>query len=198
VLLGWAVASQREVPQGRCEAPAFNGTDAGSVGGRAGLLLDSWTAPPLGAAAGGGGVSPTHLACCWFSSGRPIRSVLASRLDPPASASLHQSRAHASRPDCGAASGWMSEPAVVELWVPHRLGSPRKRTPWLSREALSCRWGPGHRRSLSISRTHRSTKALLNRYMVGATGFEPVTSSVSANCREPLCGRPFSQVAVNR
>jgi hypothetical protein len=24
-------------------------------------------------------------------------------------------------------------------------------------------------------------------YMVGATGFEPVTSSVSANNREPLC-----------
>jgi hypothetical protein len=34
--------------------------------------------------------------------------------------------------------------------------------------------------------------------MVGATGFEPVTSSVSANSGEPLCYPPFSQVAVNR
>jgi len=33
---------------------------------------------------------------------------------------------------------------------------------------------------------------------MGATGFEPVTSSVSANSREPLCGRPFSQVAPDR
>ncbi len=30
-------------------------------------------------------------------------------------------------------------------------------------------------------------KALLSRGMVGATGFEPVTSSVSAKHREPLC-----------
>ena len=29
--------------------------------------------------------------------------------------------------------------------------------------------------------------------MVGATGFEPVTSSVSAKHREPLCKTPFSR-----
>jgi hypothetical protein len=34
--------------------------------------------------------------------------------------------------------------------------------------------------------------------LVGATGFEPVTSSVSANHREPLCYTPFSQVASIR
>jgi hypothetical protein len=34
--------------------------------------------------------------------------------------------------------------------------------------------------------------------VVGATGFEPVTSSVSAKCKEPLCGPPFPQVAANR
>jgi hypothetical protein len=34
--------------------------------------------------------------------------------------------------------------------------------------------------------------------LVGATGFEPVTSSVSANGREALCGSPFPQVATNR
>jgi hypothetical protein len=33
---------------------------------------------------------------------------------------------------------------------------------------------------------------------VGATGFEPVASSVSANHREPLCYTPFSQVGPNR
>ena len=33
---------------------------------------------------------------------------------------------------------------------------------------------------------------------MGATGFEPLTSSVSANGREALCGWPFPQVAANR
>jgi hypothetical protein len=33
---------------------------------------------------------------------------------------------------------------------------------------------------------------------VGATGFEPVTSSVSAKHREPLCQEPFSQVTSHR
>jgi hypothetical protein len=34
--------------------------------------------------------------------------------------------------------------------------------------------------------------------LVGATGFEPVTPSVSANGGEALCGRSFSQVVANR
>jgi hypothetical protein len=33
---------------------------------------------------------------------------------------------------------------------------------------------------------------------VGATGFEPVTSSVSAKHKEPLCSTPFSQVTSDR
>jgi hypothetical protein len=33
---------------------------------------------------------------------------------------------------------------------------------------------------------------------VGATGFEPVTSSVSANSGEALCYTPFSQVGSDR
>jgi hypothetical protein len=40
--------------------------------------------------------------------------------------------------------------------------------------------------------------ALVRRLMVGATGFEPVTSSVSANNGEALCYPPFLQVAFNR
>ena len=39
---------------------------------------------------------------------------------------------------------------------------------------------------------------LVRAYVVGATGFEPVTSSVSAKPREPLCYRPFSQVTFDR
>jgi hypothetical protein len=35
---------------------------------------------------------------------------------------------------------------------------------------------------------------LVSVLLVGATGFEPVTSSVSAKPREPLCYTPFSQV----
>jgi hypothetical protein len=34
--------------------------------------------------------------------------------------------------------------------------------------------------------------------LVGATGFEPVTSSVSVNEGLPLCYPPFAQVAANR
>jgi len=34
--------------------------------------------------------------------------------------------------------------------------------------------------------------------MVGATGFEPVTSSVSAKPQEPLCEPLFSQVGSDR
>ena len=40
--------------------------------------------------------------------------------------------------------------------------------------------------------------ALVRRLMVGATGFEPVTSSVSANNGEALCYPPLSQVAADR
>jgi hypothetical protein len=42
------------------------------------------------------------------------------------------------------------------------------------------------------------TKALVKPGMVGAGGVEPPSSSVSAICKEPLCGRPFSQVASDR
>jgi hypothetical protein len=41
-------------------------------------------------------------------------------------------------------------------------------------------------------------KALLKAGVVGAGGVEPPSSSVSAKSREPLCGRPFSQVALDR
>jgi hypothetical protein len=80
----------------------------------------------------------------------------------------------------GALRGW-SDPKS------HKFGSPQKRTPWLNKEVLSCRWGPAHYRSPAISGRAGSTKALLSRAVVGATGFEPVTSSVSAKPQEPLC-----------
>ena len=50
----------------------------------------------------------------------------------------------------------------------------------------------------SIEGTKASAEALLRLGVVGATGFEPVTSSVSANPREPLCSTPFSQVGSDR
>jgi hypothetical protein len=34
--------------------------------------------------------------------------------------------------------------------------------------------------------------------LVGLPGLEPGTSSLSAKCREPLCGRPFPQVTTDR
>ena len=39
---------------------------------------------------------------------------------------------------------------------------------------------------------------LVRAVLVGATGFEPVTSSVSAKHREPLCETPFSRVTPDR
>jgi hypothetical protein len=39
---------------------------------------------------------------------------------------------------------------------------------------------------------------LVRRYVVGATGIEPVTSSVSVRIRSPLCQPGFSQVAAHR
>ena len=39
---------------------------------------------------------------------------------------------------------------------------------------------------------------LVSVLLVGTTGFEPVTSSVSANQREPLCQAPFPQVTPDR
>jgi hypothetical protein len=50
----------------------------------------------------------------------------------------------------------------------------------------------------SIEGMRRSAKALLNAGAVGAGGVEPPSSSVSAKFREPLGGRPFSQVARDR
>jgi hypothetical protein len=47
--------------------------------------------------------------------------------------------------------------------------------------------------SSPVGGTKRSAEALLRQGVVGATGFEPVTPSVSANHREPRCYRPFSR-----
>ena len=54
---------------------------------------------------------------------------------------------------------------------------------------------PGTRRAPPMGLRRRSD---LDCYLVGATGFEPVTPSVSAKHREPLCSTPFSQVASDR
>src|SRR5215218_65397 len=51
---------------------------------------------------------------------------------------------------------------------------------------------------LITRRTTKPTKSLLNAGMVGAGGVEPPSSSVSANNGEPLCARPFLQVALDR
>ena len=40
--------------------------------------------------------------------------------------------------------------------------------------------------------------SLVRAGVVGATGFEPVTSSVSAKHKKPLCRTPFSQVTSDR
>ena len=101
-------------------------------------------------------------------------------------------------PDELAARSLESEPVVGSWRTTHRFGSPQKRTPWLNREVLSCRWRLRRHLLQGIGCTAGSAKALLNRAMVGATGFEPVTSSVSANRGEALCYPSLSQVASDR
>jgi hypothetical protein len=64
-----------------------------------------------------------------------------------------------------------SEPVVGSWRTTHRFGSPQKRTPWLNREVLSCRWRLRRHLLQGIGCTAGSAKALLNRAMVGATGF---------------------------
>jgi hypothetical protein len=54
---------------------------------------------------------------------------------------------------------------------------------WLSREEFSGRWTRTSPPIPSSSEASKSTKALLRADMVGATGFEPVTSSVSGHAR---------------
>ena len=51
---------------------------------------------------------------------------------------------------------------------------------------------------LAAERDKAEAFPLVKAYVVGATGFEPVTSSVSAKHREPLCYPPFSQVGSDR
>jgi hypothetical protein len=65
---------------------------------------------------------------------------------------------------------------VVGSWrTTHRFGSPQRRTPWLNREVLSCRWRLRRHLIQGIGCRLDLQKPLLNRAMVGATGFEPVT-----------------------
>jgi hypothetical protein len=113
--------------------------------------------------------------------------------------------------------GWSrTRVRVSHLWLPRaggpslpresgRLGTPPSR---LRRSARSARRfvrgccpfaarRPGHKQTEPSGRVLGPGLSCAV-CVVGATGFEPVTSSVSANHREPLCGRPLSQVASDR
>jgi integrase len=89
------------------------------------------------------------------------------------------------RPTRRSATGWTTCTAL-----PRR----RPRVRWsgsLGGRAVAPAWpqaSPGTTRAPPMGLRRRSDLLLC---LVGATGFEPVTSSVSANHREPLCGRPF-------
>ena len=57
---------------------------------------------------------------------------------------------------------------------------------------------PGHRVGRAGDYIETDDAQINTVVLVGATGFEPVTSSVSANSGEALCNSSFSQVAFNR
>ena len=51
---------------------------------------------------------------------------------------------------------------------------------------------------MPVANSQLTSVLLVKALLVGATGFEPVTSSLSANTGEALCQAPLSQVALNR
>ena len=131
-------------------------------------------------------------------------ALLGPRTTPPLGADAlvvlvpHHSRPRRSRRAGGAVSGWSLSRWWGNWRTTQRFGSPQKRTPWLNREVRSCRWRLRRHRTHGGRGTAESLKALLSSTVVGATGFEPVTSFVSANNGEALCYPPLSQVALNR
>jgi hypothetical protein len=81
----------------------------------------------------------------------------------PSATAWTRSTAAPSRPPRAWLSGWLTSPAVAPAWPQAPPGTTRA-SPMMLRRRSNLRF-----------------------YVVGATGFEPVTSSVSANSGEPLC-----------
>jgi hypothetical protein len=81
--------------------------------------------------------------------------------------------------------------------VKHGKRSPSGTRPWNGPETANA-VHPVHRPPNRPRTASRPAFPLVSVVLVGATGFEPVTPSVSAKHREPLCYRPFSQVSSDR
>jgi hypothetical protein len=81
--------------------------------------------------------------------------------------------------------------------VKHGKRSPSGTRPWNGPETANA-VHPVHRPPNRPRTASRPAFPLVSAVLVGAAGFEPVTSSVSAKPREPLCYTPFSQVTSDR
>ena len=131
---------------------------------------------------------------------RPTKFGLTSR---PLQLTPQAPRSHPSRPLCPYRvtvldRGSRSEPAMGGPVAPDMLGSRGREHLWLNREVFSGRCTQPPRRSAYSRDALSLRKPCSTRVWWARQDFKPVTSSVSAKYREPLCGRPFSQVARDR
>jgi hypothetical protein len=88
----------------------------------------------------------------------------------------------------------------VDAAMPNELIGPREHN-WLTSKVLSTAVRAYSTGSVTLRTGHPTLIERVcagQRGMVGAGGVEPPSSSVSAKCKEPLCGRSFSQVAPDR
>jgi hypothetical protein len=84
--------------------------------------------------------------------------------------------------------------------MPNELIGPREHN-WLTSKVLSTAVRAYSTGSVTLRTGHPTLIERVcagQRGMVGAGGVEPPSSSVSAKCKEPLCGRSFLQVAPDR
>src|SRR5215216_4073935 len=93
--------------------------------------------------------------------------------------------------------------ALYDRYAPEHAAHER---PLTSTNSLLKRLPEWQEREISANqRCPRATRPdacpaflLVTDYLVGLGGLEPPASSLSAKYREPLCGRPFSQVTLDR
>jgi len=88
----------------------------------------------------------------------------------------------------------------VDAAIPNELIGPREHN-WLTSKVLSTAVRAYSTGSVTLRTGHPTLIERVcagQRGMVGAGGVEPPSSSVSARSREPLCGRPFPQVTLDR
>ena len=188
---------QPEVLGGHCRGLVLNRNDGSVRCGR--LQAFSGRGPPhRWEQTHWWGSEPLAISCAPESTPTTRPGQFYKRLDPAGRVLVpHHSRPRRSPRDGGAVSGW-SLSRWWELEDHSQVRQPAEENTLVKQGSALLPMAPAPPPAPGHQGTAESIKALLSSTMVGATGFEPVTSSVSAKHREPLCSAPFSQVAFDR